>query len=414
MTRVRRSRKAKTMTQKIVIAGSGFAGMWAAMSAARAVSLAGKEGEVEIIIISPTPNLHIRPRLYETVFEEMSPDIAPLFDAVGVRHVAGSVDAIHADRHEVEVIGPDGERVTLPYDRFVLATGSRLFLPNVPGLQEHSFNVDQLSSAMALDAHLKALAGKPETVARNTVVVAGGGFTGIETVAEMPQRLREIFGQEAKIRVVVLEQAPAIGPDLGPAPRPLIEEALAENGVEVITSAGVVAIDEGGVITSTGERIESSTVVWTAGARANPLAAQIEGERDRFGRVHADQYLRAKSAKDIFVTGDVAMVATDEEGHVASMSCQHAMSLGRVAGHNAAAELVGLPTHRYSQPKYVTCLDLGPWGAIFTEGWDRQVRLTREVGKATKREINTRWIYPPKADRDAVFAIANPDYVIVP
>lgn len=75
---------------------------------------------------------------------------------------------------------------------------------------------------------------------------------------------------------------------------------------------------------------------------------------------------------------------------------------------------MGLPLHAYSQPKYVTCLDLGPWGAICAEGWDRQIRLTREVGKATKREINTRWIYPPAADRAAAFAVANPYYVIVP
>jgi NADH dehydrogenase len=96
------------------------------------------------------------------------------------------------------------------------------------------------------------------------------------------------------------------------------------------------------------------------------------------------------------------------------MSCQHALSLGHVAGHNAAAELVGLSLHAYSQPKYVTCLDLGPWGALYTEGWDRQVRLTRKEGKDLKREINTKWIYPPAADQKAVFAIANPDYVIVP
>jgi len=96
------------------------------------------------------------------------------------------------------------------------------------------------------------------------------------------------------------------------------------------------------------------------------------------------------------------------------MSCQHALSLGRVAGHNAAAELVGLPLHPYSQPKYVTCIDLGDWGALYTEGWDRQVRITREAAKAIKQEINRVWIYPPAADRDAVFAVANPDYVIVP
>lgn len=402
------------MTQHIVIAGSGFAGTWSALSAARAVALAGKEREVEITVVSPTPNLCIRPRLYETVFEEMAPDLAPLFAAVGVRHLAGTVETIHAEGHALDVLGADGKRDTLPYDRFVLAAGSRLFLPDIPGLEAHSFNVDQLASAMALDAHLRALAGRPETAARNTVVVAGGGFTGIETVAEMPRRLREIFGDDARIRVVVLEQAPAIGPDLGPVPRPVIEEALAECGVEVITGAGATAIDPDGVTTSSGARIATHTVVWTAGARANPLAAQIAGEHDRFGRVHADQYLHAKRVADVFVTGDVAMVATDDQGHVASMSCQHALSLGRVAGHNAAAELVGLPLHPYSQPKYVTCLDLGAWGAIFTEGWDRQVKLTREVGKATKRAINTEWIYPPRADREAAFATANPDHVIVP
>ena len=194
----------------------------------------------------------------------------------------------------------------------------------------------------------------------------------------------------------------------------MIEEALAECGVEVITGEGVAAVDGSGVTTVTGRRIEADTVVWTAGMRASPLTTQIIGERDRLGRVHADGELHAKGAHGIFVTGDVAIAATDDDGNVASMSCQHALSLGRVAGHNAAAELVGLPLHRYRQPEYVTCLDLGSWGAIFTEGWDRQVKLTREVGKATKQEINTKWIYPPAADREAAFAVADPGYVIVP
>ena len=127
-----------------------------------------------------------------------------------------------------------------------------------------------------------------------------------------------------------------------------------------------------------------------------------------------DAYLRAPEADAVFATGDVAHAATDALGNVAAMSCQHALSLGRVAGYNAAASLLDLPQHPYSQPKYVTCLDLGPWGALYTEGWDRQVRLTREEGKQLKREINTKWIYPPAADKAAAFAVANPDFVIVP
>ena len=174
-------------------------------------------------------------------------------------------------------------------------------------MQQYAFNVDPLSSAIAVDKHLKSLASRPESPAQNTVVVAGGGFTGIETVCEMPQRLRDIPGQNAKIRIAVLEYAPSIGPDPGPIPRPVIEQALAECGVEVIIATGAAAIDADGVTTSTGRRIETHTVVWTAGSRANPLAAQIDGAHDRLGRVHADQFLRAKSSRDIFVTGAASL-----------------------------------------------------------------------------------------------------------
>jgi NADH:ubiquinone reductase (H+-translocating) len=402
------------MSQKIVVAGSGFAGLWSALSAARAVELAGKHNEIEIVVISPSPTLVVRPRLYEAVTENIDPDLGPLFSVMGVQHIAGRVKTIRAERHELELVSATGECSTLRYDKFVLAAGSTLFQPSIPGLAEFSFNVDQLADAKVLEAHLAALASRPETPARNTVAVAGGGFTGIEAAAEMPGRLRKALGSEAEIRVLVIEQAAGIGPDLGPVPRPVIEAALVECGVEIITGVAVAVIDANGIRTSSGQRIESNTVVWTAGARANPLAAQVSGDRDQFGRIHADPYLRARQAADIFVAGDVAHAATDDKGNVAAMSCQHALSLGRVAGHNAAAELVGLPLHAYNQPKYVTCLDLGSWGALYTEGWDRQICLTRQEGKNLKREINTKWIYPPAPDREAVFAIANPDYVIVP
>lgn len=400
------------MTQHLLIAGSGFAGTWAAIAAARAAALAGRTAELSITIVSPRPEMVIRPRLYEASLEGMAPDVGGLFRELGVQHVAASVVRIDAAESAADVLGSDGKRSRIPYDRLVLATGSHLFEPDVPGLKAHAFNVDQLDSAQRLDAHLKSLATRPASAARNTVVIAGGGFTGIETACDMPGRLRAALGDVPGLRVVVIEQAPAIGPDLGPVPRPKIEEALASCGVETLTGTGVVAIDAHGVTTSTGARIEAATVVWTAGARASLLARQIDGEHDRFGRVVTDAHLRAPQSPRVFVTGDVACAATDDAGHHALMSCQHALSLGRVAGYNAAADLLGLPLHPYSQPKYVTCLDLGPWGAIFTEGWDRQILLERDEAKALKRDINTKWIYPP-TDREAAFAVGAPDHVIV-
>ncbi|ARR53859.1 FAD-dependent oxidoreductase [Rhizorhabdus wittichii DC-6] len=406
-------RRETIMSSKILIAGSGFAGLWAALSAARAVSLAGREGDVEVTIVSPTPNVAIRPRLYEADLADMHPDISALLDAVGVRHLAGLVDSVDSAARTATVRTHDGGWTTLGYDRFILAAGSRLFRPDIPGIGL-VFDADQHDSAHALDRHLKALAEAPGTPARNTVVVAGGGLTGLETATEMPGRLRAALGPDAAIRTVIVDTAPTIGAAMGAEAVPHIREALGQAGVESRAGVRVAAVEPGAVLLSSGERIETDTVVWSAGMRAHPLAATIPGEHDPLGRVVGDAFLHAPAAPGVFVTGDTVKAATDDQGNFNVMSCQHAMSLGRVAGHNAAAELVGLPLHPYSQPKYVTCLDLGPWGALYTEGWERAVRFVGDEGKAIKREINGVWIYPPAPDRDAVFGIANPDYVIVP
>lgn len=401
------------MSKRIIIAGSGFAGLWAALAAQRAIHLASQEQNIEVVMVSPSPNVDIRPRLYEAVLENMYPDISEVLSVVDVKYVAGWVNEIDAVAQNLVITTTQGDKQTLRYDRFILATGSTTFMPPIPGLTEYGFSVSTLEDAEKLDQHLKNLANKPANAARNTVVVAGGGLTGLETVTEMPERLRNILG-ETDIRVVLVDSSPEIGAALGDEAAAVIREALDELGVEGIAGVRVTALDASGVTLSNGERIEAETVIWTAGMRANSLTSQITGEKDNLGRILGDAYLHAPDAKNIFVTGDTVKVPTDDLGNFNVMSCQHAMSLGRVAGYNAAAELVDLPLHAYSQPKYVTCVDLGPWGALYTEGWDRKVQFVREEAKKIKQEINTVWIYPPIADREAVFAIANPDFVIVP
>lgn len=401
------------MSKRIIIAGSGFAGLWAALAAQRAIYLASQEQNIEVVMVSPNPNVDIRPRLYEAVLENMYPNISELLSVVDVKYVAGWVNEIDAAAQNLVITTTQGDKQTLSYDRFILATGSTTFMPPIPGLTEYGFSVSTLEDAEKLDQHLKNLTNKPANAARNTVVVAGGGLTGLETVTEMPERLRNILG-ETDIRVVLVDSSAEIGAALGEEAAAVIREALEELGVEGKAGLRVTALDASGVTLSNGERIEAETVIWTAGMRANSLTSQIAGEKDNLGRILGDAYLHAPEAKNIFVTGDTVKVPTDDLGNFNVMSCQHAMSLGRVAGYNAAAELVDLPLHAYSQPKYVTCVDLGPWGALYTEGWERKVQFVREEAKKIKQEINTVWIYPPVADREAIFAIANPDFVIVP
>jgi NADH:ubiquinone reductase (H+-translocating) len=227
----------------------------------------------------------------------------------------------------------------------------------------------------------------------------------------MPARLRAILGKDAMPRVIVVERNNAIAPDMGAGPRPVIEDALKKLGVETRLGAGIAALDKSGVTLSDGERIETETVIWAAGIRAAPLTAQIPAERDKFGRLLVDRDLRVLGVADVFATGDAARAACDDLGNYALMSCQHATRMGAFAGNNAAAELLGVPPKPYHQKAYVTCLDLGEAGALFTRGWERRVEMVGDVAKKTKQEINTVWIYPPKAERAAALASADPERV---
>ncbi|CAP44275.1 NAD(P)/FAD-dependent oxidoreductase [Bordetella petrii] len=397
---------------RLVIIGAGFAGMYAALSAARLRDIQGTTPEeLEIALVSPEPRLVVRPRLYERNPETLAAPLADVLKAIDVVYVQGSVDAVDTEARTVQIVNQKGSREPLSYDRLVVATGSRLFRPDIPGLAEHGFSVDSLDDAVALDKHLHGLAQRPAGNGRDTVVVVGGGFTGIEAGTEMPGRLREILGKDAKIRVVIVDRNSAIAPDMGAGPRPIIEDALRKLGVETRLGVGVDSLDASGITLSSGERIEAATVVWAAGMRAAPLTAQISAERDNFGRLVVDRDLRVPGVQGVFATGDAARAACDNDGNNALMSCQHATRMGAFAGNNAAAELLGVPAQPYHQKAYVTCLDLGEAGALFTRGWERKVEMVGDVAKKTKQEINTVWIYPPKAERAAALASADPQRV---
>jgi NADH:ubiquinone reductase (H+-translocating) len=112
------------------------------------------------------------------------------------------------------------------------------------------------------------------------------------------------------------------------------------------------------------------------------------------GRVPVDDYLRVVGAPAIFAAGDVAAARMDDE-HLSVMSCQHGRPMGRYAGYNVIGDLFDEPMLNLRIPWYVTILDLGPAGAVYTEGWDRVVVSNGAKAKATKRTVNTQRIYPP-------------------
>ena len=391
----------------VVVIGSGFAGLWAALGAARRLDeLAVPKDTVDITVLSPKAFHDVRVRNYETDLSSCRVPLADLFYPVGVAHVATEVTAIDTGARTVTTSASGLYR----YDRLVLASGSHVLKPAIPGLQEFGFDVDTYDGALALQQHLRGLADESPTPAAATVVVVGAGLTGIETACELPKRLRALLSRGSVTpRVILVDRSPMVGSDMGASARHVIEQALTDNGVETRTGVGVSTVSERGVTLSSGEQLQAATVVWCAGMRASPLTEQLPVVRDRLGRVEVDDYLRVVGVPSVFAAGDVAAARMDDE-HLSVMSCQHGRPMGRYAGYNVISDLFDEPMLALRIPWYVTVLDLGPAGAVYTEGWDRAVVSKGAAAKATKVSINTRRIYPPlTGNRGDLLAAAAPE-----
>ncbi|MCQ4121551.1 NAD(P)/FAD-dependent oxidoreductase [Rhodococcus tibetensis] len=394
--------------KRVLVLGSGFAGLWAALGAARRLDELGAAGTVDVTLISKRPFHDIRVRNYEADLSACRIPLSDLLDPVDVGHITAEVTAIDTTARTVTVSG-DGEQGTRRYDRLVMALGSRVAKPDIPGLREFGFDVDTYDGAMKLQRHLTTLPDGRADVGAATAVVVGAGLTGIETASELPGMLAKVYaGRNVAPRVLLIDHNPHVGSDMGASARPVIEAALSDNGVETMTGVGVAAVDEHGVKLTSGEVLAAGTVVWCAGMRANPLTAQLAADHDRFGRLPVDDYLRVIGSPGVFAAGDVAAARVDDH-HLSVMSCQHGRPMGRYAGYNVISDLLAAPMLPLRIPWYATVLDLGPAGAVYTEGWDRQVVSRGARAKATKITINTRRIYPPlNRDRGALLAAAAP------
>jgi NADH:ubiquinone reductase (H+-translocating) len=391
----------------VVVIGSGFAGLWAALGAARRLDeLAVPAGVVTITVLSAKPFHDIRVRNYEADLSDCRIPLADVLDPAGVAHIATEVTAIDTDARTVTTAGG----VTYSYDRLVLASGSHVVKPTIPGLREFGFDVDTYDGALALQHHLRRLADDPPTPAAASVVVVGAGLTGIEAACELPKRLHALFSRGGVTpRVALVDHNSVVGSDMGASARPVIEQALSDNGVEIRTGVSIAAVSKDGVSLSSGEQLHAATVVWCAGMRASSLTEQLPVARDRLGRVPVDDHLRVIGVPAMFAAGDVAVARMDDE-HLSVMSCQHGRPMGRHAGYNVISDLLGEPMLALRIPWYVTVLDLGPAGAVYTEGWDRVVVSNGAQAKATKQTINTRRIYPPlTGNRTDLLAAAAPE-----
>ncbi|MFI9051250.1 NAD(P)/FAD-dependent oxidoreductase [Streptomyces sp. NPDC053427] len=388
----------------VLVLGGGFAGLWSAAAATRLLRnhAAGNPGADSgtVALLTPLPDLTLRPRLYQADPAAFRVPLDRVLGPVGVHLIAATATAVDTERRRVGATAADGTRTEVGYRRLVLATGSAVVRPELPGA-ELLHDIDTLAAAVKLEDHLRALPDGPDGPGRWSAVVIGAGFTGLEIATELVGRLRARaapYGAADEVRVTLVERAAAVGEGLGEAARPVITRALDELGVERRLGVTVTGVDAGGVRLSDGGVLQARTAVWTAGMRASALTEQIPAPRDGLGRLAVDARLRVRGVHGVYAAGDTA-AATAEGGHTVPQSCQAATPLGKVAGHNAVADLLGLPQVAFAPDPYTTCLDLGAAGAVATAGFDRALREGPEgFEKELKRAINETWISPPVDD----------------
>lgn len=369
--------------KKLVIAGGGFAGVWASASASALRHRTGRTDDVEIMLVSRDTELTLRPRLYEERPDTITLPLSPIMNSLDVVLTRAEIEAV--DLPGRRLLTGDGE--PHDFDAVVLAMGSCIARPDIPGLAEFAHDVDSLSTSRTFW----------NSVARcrdgATIAVVGAGLTGLELVTEVAAKRR--------FTTLLVDSRKDFSHLYAPEAARIIEAALA--GTRTRLGCRVAAIDRTGVRLATGEHLAADLVVWTAGMRANPLTDRLGHRTDELGRLVADAYLRLEAG--VYAAGDMAHVRADPD-HAAPMSCQFAIPTGIAAGHNAMAELLGEAPREFVHARYVTCTDLGDAGGLLTQGWAREPVSSGASAKETKQAI-MRMICPP-TERDALYAMATP------
>lgn len=335
----------------VLILGGGFGG----------AHVAHNLGEQAATIVNPD---------YSMTFSPLLPEAAG--GTLELRHIEVPLRTLSADlvlgravghdpeAREVTVESDAGERLSILYDDLVVAVGAVPRTFPIPGLLEHAVGAKTIMDAIYLrDRVLRQLENasvEPDAERRLgqlTWVFVGGGYAGVETLAELSDFAQDALRyypdlRGAPQRWVLVDAAPKI---LSEIPSRLGEYAareLAAMGVDIRTATTLESVDADHVLLSDGTRLACETVVWTAGVAANPVVRRLNLPLDEKGRVKVDEHLRVRGQRNIWALGDCAAVPNPAAtgGHDPPTS-QHAVRQARVLTHNVAAARRGQALRRY-------------------------------------------------------------------
>ena len=367
------------MTPRILVVGGGYVGLYAALRLQRTL----RSGEATVTVVDPRSYMTYQPFLPEAGAGSIQPrhTVVPLRQTLrSTDVVTGWVDRIEHARKVAWVRPLAGEEYEIPYDVLVMAVGSVPRTLPIPGLADWATGFKNVEEAIRLrNKGLEALdiaegATDPEVRERAlTFVFVGGGFAGVEAMAELEDLLRYATRylhrvRPSDLRFVLVEASDRILPEVGEEMGRWTVEALRERGIEVRLGTRLESTVGGVVQLSDGTTMLSDTVVWTAGVKASPLADVLarhlgDGTLTRGGRVVVTPELTVPGHPEIAVVGDLA-ASPDGSGGVLPQLAPVAIQGGRLVAANLVAELAGHPAEPFHYVDKGTMATVGRRNAV--------------------------------------------------
>ncbi|WP_406202523.1 NAD(P)/FAD-dependent oxidoreductase [Kitasatospora sp. NBC_01560] len=361
-----------TERPRILIVGGGYVGLYAAMRILKKM----RYGEATVTVVDPRSYMTYLPFLPEAAGGNVAPRnlVAPLRSALKKAEVlTGAVTGVDHARKVATIQPAAGDSYELPFEYLVVATGSVSRTFPIPGLAEHGIGMKTVEEAISLRNHVMAQLDKAESTTDEairrkalTFVVIGGGFAGVETIAEIEDMARDaskIYKTVSRddMRFILVEAANRILPEMGPDLGLWTKEKLEERNIEIYIETSMDSCVDQHVVLKNGVEADASTIVWTAGVKPNPVLANFGLPLGPRGHVDTAATLQVQGFDYVWSAGDNAQVPdlASGEGAWCPPNAQHAVRQAAVLGDNVISGMRGFPQSEYKHKNLGAVAGLG-------------------------------------------------------
>src|SRR3954470_22550082 len=365
------------MAWRVVIAGGGFGGLYAARRLERLLP----RPSAQVTLIADANFLLYTPLLPGAASGTLEPRhvVVPLREELNCTDVRlGRVSGNDPDARRLDYVTPDGRAVSIEYDQLVVALGSVSRVLPIPGLEEHGIGFKTLSEAIALRNRALVnleIAEELDSAAERrpwlTFVFVGAGYAGVEGLAELQDYVADVIDRYPRARLegtrwILVEPGERISPEIPPGLAEFAARELRSRGLDIRATTTINAVTESTVTLSTGEEIPCRTLVWTAGVRPSPVIARLGLPLDDRGRIVTDEYLRVPGFDGVWAIGDSAAVPDPAAGgkRPTPPTAQHALRQGRLVGRNVAAALGHGHLRKFTYKTLGVFVDMGRHQAV--------------------------------------------------